>query len=108
MTIKFNKHHVTDGTNKARVHYSLDNRTDGVACVTIYAKDYSGELGRLLGDSYKNETDLQTDYFDKGIARLFEGHPLYAAARVRATANEIAFAAWLVARTEKSRARRSA
>jgi len=27
--IKFNKYNVSDGQNKARVHYSLDNRIDG-------------------------------------------------------------------------------
>ncbi len=82
--VKFQKHYVTNGTTKARAWYSLDNRADGRKCVTIYAKDYTGALGVVLADSYKNETDSMTDYFDKGRARLFEGHPLYAAARARA------------------------
>jgi len=87
--IKFNKHHVTDGVTKARVWYSVDNRTDGRACVTIYAKDYDRALGRLfadLGDVYTNNTDTSTDYFEKGRVVLFADHPLYAAARARATA----------------------
>jgi hypothetical protein len=79
--LKFNKHHVTDGTTKARVHYSLDNRVDGQKCVTIYAKDYSDALGKLFAAEYKNDTDMQTDYFDKGRAVLFVAHPAYAAAR---------------------------
>jgi hypothetical protein len=86
MTIKFNKHHVTDGTIKARVWYSLDNRIDGRKCVTLYSKDYGYDLGKLLADCYQNDTDMMTDYFDKGRAVLFEDHELYAAARARAEA----------------------
>lgn len=82
--VKFNRYHVTNGTTKARVSYSLDNRCDGRKCVTLYAKDYTNALGTVLAGSYVNDTDSQTDYFDKGRAVLFEGHPLYAAARARA------------------------
>jgi len=82
--VKFNRYHVTNGTTKARVSYSLDNRADRRACVTLYAKDYTGALGVVLSECYKDETDYNTDYFDKGKAVLFEGHPLYAAARARA------------------------
>ena len=91
MTIKFNKHHVTNGTVKARCHYSLDNRVDGRKCVTIYAKDYGHHLAEVLGsDDYKNDTDTMTDYFDKGRVVLFEGHPLYADARARVEAHQAA------------------
>lgn len=84
-TIKFLKHCVTNGTVKARVHYSLDNRADKRECVTIYAKDYTGELGQIFqAGEYHNDTDLMTDYFDKGRVVLFTTHPLYAAARARA------------------------
>lgn len=83
--VKFQKFCVTNGTEKARVFYSLDNRTDGRKCVTLYAKDYGHALGRVVdADSYRNDTDLMTDYFDKGKVVLFEDHPLYAAARARA------------------------
>lgn len=81
--IKFNKYHVTDGENKARCFYSLDNRCDGRKCVTIYAKDYSRKLGAIFSDDYQNDTDSQTDYFDKGKVVLFEDHPHYAEARAR-------------------------
>jgi hypothetical protein len=86
--IKFQRHYVTNGTDKARVWYSLDNRTDGRKCVTLYAKDYSGILGKIFADEYKNETDLCADYFEKGRAVLFSDHPLYAVARARAEAIE--------------------
>jgi hypothetical protein len=88
--IKFNKFAVTDGAAKARVHYSVDNRCDGRECVTIYAKDYDRALGRIFADSYVNNTDTQTDYFDKGRVVLFPGHALYAAARARADQDEAA------------------
>ena len=82
--IRFNKHHVTDGTIKARVFYSLDNRGDARPCVTLYARDYDRKLGELLADSYHNDTDSQTDYFEQGRAVLFPDHQLYKAARERA------------------------
>jgi hypothetical protein len=85
--IKFNKYNVTNGKVKARVHYSIGNRLDGRNCVTIYAKDYDRALGEIFADIYKNDTDLMTDYFDKGRVNLFENHPLYIAARKRAAAN---------------------
>lgn len=79
--IKFNKFNVTNGQIKARVHYSLDNRIDHRKCVTIYAKDYSGVLGDLFDTEYRNDTDMRTDYFEKGRVVLFENHPLYGVAR---------------------------
>ena len=82
--VRFNKHHVTDGVNKARCFYSLDNRTDQRPCVTIYAKDFNSGLGRMFANDYKNDTDSQTDYFDEGRVVLFEDHAQYAAARTRA------------------------
>lgn len=84
--VRFNRYFVTNGQLKARVHYSLDNRADGRRCVTLYAKDYSDALGAILAADYKNDTDFQTDYFDKGRAVLFETHALYPAARQRAEA----------------------
>tara|TARA_R110000772_G_scaffold268728_2_gene398273 strand:+ start:9522 stop:9785 length:264 start_codon:yes stop_codon:yes gene_type:complete len=85
--IKFNKYNVTDTETKvkARVHYSVDNRIDGRKCVTIYAKDYDRKLGEIFAE-YRNETDTQTDYFDRVHVDLFEDHPLYDAARARAEA----------------------
>lgn len=87
-TVKFNNHHVASAGQKARCHYSVDNRYGGGRCVTIYAKDF--ESGRVLGgifpEQYVNRTDTQSDYFDMGHVELMEGHPHYAAARVRAEA----------------------
>ena len=82
--IKFNRYNVTNGKIKARIHYSLDNRCDGRKCVTLYAKDYDRRLGEIFTDTYKNDSDLQTDYFDKGRVNLFETHPLYRQARAKA------------------------
>jgi len=82
--MKFNKFFVTDGTIKARVSYHLDNRFDGRKCVTLYAKDYSRELGELFPEIYKNDTDSQVDYFERGRVVIFEDHPCYEQARNRA------------------------
>lgn len=86
--IKFNKHNVTnrETKQKARVFYSLDNRTDNRKCVTLYAKDYGSDLGSIISDAYENDTDSMTDYFEKGKVVLFEDHALYNQARQRAEA----------------------
>lgn len=84
--IKFNKYNVTNGTDKAKISYSLDNRADRRSCVTIYAKDYDRSLGRIFADEYTNNSDMMTDYFEKGRVVLFDDHPLYAAARSQAQA----------------------
>lgn len=84
MTIKFNKYHVTNGEIKARVFYHLDNRTDKRKCVTLYARDYDSRLGKIFKNEFVNESDIQSDYFDKGQVTLFEDHPLYSIARTKA------------------------
>lgn len=78
--IKFRKHYVTNGEVKARVSYSIDNRIDNRKCVTLYAKDWTRNLGKLFQD-YQNDTDSLSDYFDEGRVILFEGHPFYSDAR---------------------------
>jgi len=84
--IKFNRHYVTNGALKARIWYSLDNHVSGRRVVTLYAKDYERTLGAIIPSGYENDTDYQSDYFDKGRVRLFEDHPLYGVARARAEA----------------------
>lgn len=65
-----------------RCFYILDNSA-AVPCVTIYARDYSGELpGDLF--AVRNDTDSYQDYFDKDKATLEPGHPLYSYARAAA------------------------
>lgn len=83
-TIRFMKHYVTDGVTKARVHYSAgriigDNRQ----AVTLYAKDYGLSLASIFGTKVQDDTDIMTDYFDKGRVRFFEGDEHYAAALAR-------------------------
>lgn len=71
-----------------RCSYSLDNRHDGLECVTIYAKDYSDHLP---GDLFQveNDTDFYTDYHDNDRAEVFPDHPLYSYARVAAIKAEL-------------------
>lgn len=100
-SIKFNRYNVTNGAAKARVHYGIDNRTDGRKCVTIYSKDYTNALASVFAGSpcdYENATDISTDYFEKGRVRLFETSPLYAAARAAAEAAHAAFDARIAAK----------
>jgi hypothetical protein len=81
--IKFHKHYVTNGTAKARVHYSAFRMTTtGQDCVTLYAKSYEDgrKLGQIFDEGYENNTDSQADYFEKGRVRILAGQPLYAAA----------------------------
>ena len=80
--VKFKKFYVTDGTVKAKIHYSLDNcgnprDQDRKKCVTLYEKDYERNLGIIFPEIYANDTDYMTDYFDKGRVIIFEDHPLY-------------------------------
>lgn len=108
-TVRFFDHYVTDGTTKAKVHYSVDNRAPGrPQCVTIYAKDYSRKLGTLFGTAYKNATDSQSDYFDEGHVTLEVGHPLYAAARAAAELAAARWAAHVARRDQKRKADRLA
>lgn len=87
-TIKFLKHCVTDGTTRARVDYSNGVLIDGSKPVTLYARDYGHALGQIFAGLYQNDSDLMTDYFDKGHVRIPVGHPLYAAALARCEQNE--------------------
>jgi len=87
--IKLNRYNVTDTVTKikARVHYSHSHLiNDARDCVTLYAKDYDRNLGRIFGDQYHNDTDAMTDYFDKGRVRIFEDNALFPLALARARA----------------------
>lgn len=72
-----------------RCFYSLDNSAAvSGPCVTIYARDYSGELpGDLF--AVRNDSDSYQDYFDKDKATLEPGHPLYLYARAAAIKAEL-------------------
>lgn len=83
-TIRLHKFYATDGTTKARVHYSFcpgNHMVDGRTCVTIYAKDYSGDLFKIFGDRVQDSTDIQSDYHEKGRVRIYENDPLFAQAK---------------------------
>lgn len=92
--IRLQKHYVTNGADKARVFYihgqifASQNGADRTLreCVTLYAKDYSGALWKIFGDRYKNDTDIMTEYLDKGLVRIFTDDPLYPAALARSKA----------------------
>lgn len=96
MAIKFNKHNVTNTATKikARVYYSNGvHAATGRKSVTLYAKDYSRDLGRVFPSKYVNGTDSMSDYFDEGRVTFFEGEEHYPAAKERADQREAEFAA---------------
>lgn len=85
--VKFMKHYVTNGAQKARVHYSaFAMNSTGVKCVTLYAKKFQDEaaLVAIFADAVEDNTDIQTDYFEKARVRILAGEPLYVAALARA------------------------
>lgn len=98
--IKFQRYYVTNGNVKARVSYSHSTLIDGRECVTLYAKDYTRQLGAIF-DEYENATDYQTDYFDEGHVRIFPDSPYWPAVMERVKANEAAFEVWRNARQAK-------
>jgi len=65
-----------DGGKLVRCGYSLSNNADSTESVSIYARDYSGDLPRDLLP-VRNDTDIYTDYFDKDSAYITPTHPLY-------------------------------
>lgn len=75
-TIKFNKHFVTNGQSKARVHYSPSVDRHGKKMITLYEKDYGRDLGKIF-TNVENDTDTMTDYFDDNKVRIYEGEPQY-------------------------------
>lgn len=93
MAIKFMKHYVTNGAVKARVWYSNGQLVDGSKPVTLYARDYTRELAQIFPELYKNDTDMSTDYFEKGLVRIPVGREHYEAALARFQQNEAARAA---------------
>lgn len=84
--IKFNLYNVTNTETgeKARVHYSVGNRTDGREAVTLYAKDYDRVLSNIFTNAVNN-SDSMTDYFETDRVVIFKGDEHYEQAL--ATAN---------------------
>ena len=85
--IKFQKHYVTNGTVKARVHYSaFKMATTGQDCVTLYAKSFDDgrKLASIIDEGFEDNSDIGSDYFEKGRVRILAGSPLYVPALLRA------------------------
>ena len=84
--IKLMKHYVQNTATgaKARCHYHRGELVGRGDAVTIYAKTYSDSLYAVFGDC-ENNTDTQTDYFEKDRFRILPSNPLFAEACARAT-----------------------
>ena len=76
-TIRFLKHAIKFDGKRVKVWYSDSNLSDHPeGTITIYAKEYGEQLPIELNP--KNDTDYQTDYFDKDRARITPNSPYYA------------------------------
>ena len=77
--VKLMKHYAqnTETGIKARCWYSRGNLITLGDAVTVYAKSYSDRLYPIFGESVENDTDTQTDYFEKDRVRILPGSPLW-------------------------------
>lgn len=82
--IKFMQHAVTDGVNKIKIWYGTYD--DG--SVSINGSSYSDDLSKLFPGIVKNDSDSQSDYFEKDSVRLFSTSPYYKLALGRVKVNE--------------------
>lgn len=62
--------------------------------ITVYARDYSRFSEKVRACFVvRNDTDIQTDYFDKDSLRVIPAHPLYPAVKAAADACTARYAA---------------
>ena len=52
-----------------------------VGTITLYAKDYATDFPAIEGTAIENDTELQSDYFEKDTMRIFPDSPYYADAK---------------------------
>ena len=82
MTIKFNLYNIVDQDtkHKARVMYWKAYDFDKSGVIRISAKDYGQQLTSLIGIdgvSYRNDSDIMTDYFCKDCVDVSPNSPVY-------------------------------
>lgn len=79
MSIKFLKHAIIYNGKRIPVRYSKGGYTKqsrlSEGTITIYAKSYNDNLPNELEP--KNESNSQTDYFEKDKARITPDSPYY-------------------------------
>ena len=82
-----------------KAHYSnarLTNYPEGT--ITIYARSILDSIPTLDGMSVKNDSDMQTDYFESDTARITPDSPLYPEALAAFNQQQAKFAARMAAR----------
>lgn len=70
-TVKFLKKGVKAGGQYYPCWYSLSTLLNGKTAITLYAKSMLKGLPRELNP--QNESDMQTDYFEKDKVRFYAG-----------------------------------
>ena len=81
--IKFNLYNVTNGTEKAKIHYTIGGLVGDNTTITLYAREYGNDLHKIFANVINN-TDSMADYFEKGKVRIPITSEYYAAARAAA------------------------
>lgn len=78
--LKFYWNGIKDNGDKLqRCHYSVAPLLNHpTSTITIYARDYSGfSQGVRNAFTVQNDSEMQTDYFEKDRIRVTPTHPLY-------------------------------
>lgn len=80
MNIKLRRYYCQNATTgkKVRCWYHRGSYTFAPDAVTIYAKSHCDRLADVFTPGrVKNETESQTDYFEKDRVRILPGDPLW-------------------------------
>ena len=79
MSIKLRRYYCQrDNGPRVRCWYSRGSLRSAPDAVTIYAKSYSDSLADVFPpERVENNTELQTDYFEKDRVRILPGDPLW-------------------------------
>jgi hypothetical protein len=84
--MKFMKYYVESDTGDRVKCWYMTTERNGKKCIMVVASNYGDRLSFL--PNVENNTDSQTDYFEKDSASIYEGDPLYAAALARVEKND--------------------
>jgi hypothetical protein len=90
MKIKLRRYYCQrDNGPRIRCWYSRGSLHDAPDSVTIYAKSYADSLADVFPpERVENNTELQTDYFEKDRVRILPGDPLWEDACAMAAAKK--------------------
>lgn len=97
--MKFMKYYVENDQGERTKCFYMPSERNGRKCVIVCASRYDGNLSFL--PNCENNSDSQTDYFEKDSVRIFEGDPLYPAVLARVEKNAADYQAKLEAKSKR-------